>query len=122
MSEHHIPEGTKMVERQDLGNPKWRSSANNNTNAMTYATIYAPHQQRVIDEKNELDDKATKLSAFIAENPLFEKLDAAEQERMKVQNDLMWQYSEVLGQRIAAFNVQAQPTPVTTNTTAQNEH
>lgn len=64
---------------------------------------YAPHQQRVIDEKTELDDKAKKLSAFIGENPLFEKLDAAEQERMKVQNDLMWQYSEVLGQRIAAF-------------------
>ena len=61
------------------------------------------HQQRVIDEKAELDDNATKLSAFIGENPLFEKLDAAERERMKVQNDLMWQYSEVLGQRIAAF-------------------
>lgn len=65
---------------------------------------YAPHQQRVIDEKTELDDKARKLSAFIGENALFEKLDAAEQERMKVQNDLMWQYSEVLGQRIAAFS------------------
>lgn len=61
------------------------------------------YQQRVIDEKNELDDKATKLSAFIGKSPLFEKLDAGEQERMKVQNDLMWQYSEVLGQRIAAF-------------------
>lgn len=64
---------------------------------------HAPHQQRVIDEKNALDDKATKLSAFIGKNPLFEKLDAAEQERLKIQNDLMWQYSEVLGQRIAAF-------------------
>lgn len=52
---------------------------NNNTNAMTYA----PHQQRVIDEKNDLDDKAGKLSAFIGENPFFEKLDAAEQARMK---------------------------------------
>ncbi len=57
----------------------------------------------MIDEKTELDDKATKLSAFIGDNPLFEKIDPAEQERMKVQNDLMWQYSEILGQRIAAF-------------------
>jgi len=67
---------------------------------------FLPHQQRVIDEKAALDDKAKKLGEFISENPLFEKLDAAEQERMKVQNDIMWQYSEILGQRIAAFNTQ----------------
>lgn len=53
---------------------------------------YALHLQRVIDEKAALDDKAKKLSAFIGENPLFEQLDAAEQEYMKVLNDLMWQY------------------------------
>lgn len=62
-----------------------------------------PYQQRVIDEKNALDEKAQKLSEFIGSNPLFGKLDPKEQERMKVQNDLMWQYSEVLGDRIAAF-------------------
>ena len=66
-------------------------------------TTLQPHQQRVVDEKAELDERATKLSAFIGLNPIFEKLDAAEQERMKVQNDLMWQLSEVLGARIAAF-------------------
>ena len=63
-----------------------------------------PHQQRVVDEKIELDDRAKKLSEFIGTNPLFDKLEPAEQERMKIQNDLMWQYSEILGQRIAAFN------------------
>lgn len=62
-----------------------------------------PHQQRVIDEKAALDKNAKALSDFIGLNPVFETLDPAEQERMKVQNDLMWQYSEVLGQRIAAF-------------------
>lgn len=61
------------------------------------------HQVRVIEEKKELDEKATKLSEFIGTSPGFEGLDHAEQERLKVQNDLMWQYSEVLGQRIAAF-------------------
>ena len=60
-------------------------------------------QQRVIDEKAELDKKATALSNFIGLSPMFDKLDPAEQERMKVQNDLMWQYSEVLGKRIEAF-------------------
>lgn len=62
-----------------------------------------PHQQRVVDEKTELDTKASALSQFIGHSPIFETLDAAEQERLKVQNDLMWQYSEVLGARIAAF-------------------
>jgi hypothetical protein len=63
----------------------------------------APHQQRVVDEKTDLDMRAHKLSQFIGLSPLFEKLDPAEQERMKVQNDLMWQLSEVLDARIKAF-------------------
>jgi len=62
-----------------------------------------PHQQRLVDEKSKLDIKAIALSNFIGTNAIFETLDSAEQERLKVQNDLMWQYSEVLGARIAAF-------------------
>lgn len=54
-------------------------------------------QQRVVDEKVELDKKAQALSDFIGENPIFETLDQAEQER------LMWQYSTILGERIANF-------------------
>lgn len=66
---------------------------------------YQPHQQRVVDEKAELDKKAGALSDFIGTSPIFETLDPAEQERMKEQNDVMWQYSEILGARIAAFTV-----------------
>lgn len=62
-----------------------------------------PHQQRVVDEKTELDAKATALSNFIGTSPIFETLDAAEQERLREQNDVMWHYSEILGARIAAF-------------------
>ena len=62
-----------------------------------------PHQQRVVDEKNELHKKAVALSNFIGINPLFDSLDQAEQERLKVQNDIMWQYVEVLVSRIDAF-------------------
>lgn len=62
-----------------------------------------PHQQRVVDEKADLDEKANALSQFIGRNPIFDELDPAEQERLKLQNDLMWQYSEVLAARIAAF-------------------
>jgi hypothetical protein len=69
-----------------------------------------PHQQRVVDEKVELDKKAKALSEFIGNNPIFETLDPAEQERLKVQNDVMWRYSEILGARIAAFpNGPAEP-------------
>lgn len=62
-----------------------------------------PHQQRVVDEKIELDKKATALSSFIGHSPIFDTLDPEEQERLKVQNDIMWQYSEILNARITAF-------------------
>jgi hypothetical protein len=71
-----------------------------------------PHQQRVVDEKTELDTKATALSKFIGESTIFPALDAAEQERLKEQCELMWQYSEILGARIAAFS---QPAAKETN-------
>mgnify|MGYP001618052627 CR=1 FL=1 len=66
-----------------------------------------PHQQRVIDEKQELDERAKKLSDFIGMNSAFTKLDPAEQERMKEQCEIMWEYSEILGRRIAAFPVES---------------
>lgn len=61
------------------------------------------YQERVIKEKRELDEKAFKLSAFIGNNPLFDTIDTEEQERMKEQCEIMWEYSEILGKRIAAF-------------------
>lgn len=62
-----------------------------------------PHQRRVVAEKAELDKKAHALSDFIGNSDIFPTLDAAEQERLKEQNDVMWRYSEILGARIAAF-------------------
>lgn len=64
---------------------------------------YEPHEQRVLDEKAELDTKATALSNFIGLSPVFAKLDPAEQERLKEQCEVMHQYREILGARIAAF-------------------
>ena len=54
-------------------------------------------------EKEELDKKAKALSDFIGLNPVFETIDPAEQDRLKRQNDVMWRYSEILGDRIQAF-------------------
>lgn len=62
-----------------------------------------PYQQRVIDEKMALDEKAYTLSRFIRHSHVFTMLRPEEQELLKEQNDAMWQYSEILGKRIAAF-------------------
>jgi len=62
-----------------------------------------PHQQRVIDEQIELNERLTKLSAFIASSPVFESLSVLERQRLKEQEYHMTQYLNVLGRRIAAF-------------------
>jgi len=62
-----------------------------------------PHQQRVVDEKTELDDKLTKLMSFIDGNPVYAELPEDEQKRLKEQAIFMRGYSDVLAERIAAF-------------------
>lgn len=61
-----------------------------------------PHQQRVIDEKAELDGRIAKLAAFV-ESPVFLSVCHDEQERLKDQLDVMRIYSEILAARIRAF-------------------
>jgi hypothetical protein len=63
-----------------------------------------PHQQRVVDEKAELDEKLTKLVAFF-DNPLWSNLAHDEQARLSRQSEVMREYSDILGKRIAAFNL-----------------
>jgi hypothetical protein len=62
-----------------------------------------PHQQRVVDEKRELDDKLTKLIAFITSSPVFESLDLTDQGLLCDQQGAMTDYSAVLEERIARF-------------------
>lgn len=64
---------------------------------------YAPHQQRVVDEKTELDFKRTALSVFIDTNPIFTTLPDDERGRLLSQHHVMAEYSRILGERIAAF-------------------
>lgn len=61
------------------------------------------YQNRVIEEKNKLDKKAKSLSDFIGNSPTFDTINPEEQERLKEQCEIMWEYSEILGKRIAAF-------------------
>lgn len=64
-----------------------------------------PHERRVVQEKKDLDERAAKLSDFIGTSDIFPTLPADEQERLREQCEIMWQYSEILGKRIAAFPV-----------------
>lgn len=68
---------------------------------------FAPHQQRVLDEKADLDGKLAKLLACF-DTTIFASLDAEEQDRMREQAVIMQEYSDVLGARIAAFTLDAE--------------
>lgn len=62
----------------------------------------APHQQRVVDEARELDERSAKLEAFFV-TPIFQSLPKDEQDRMARQFDAMALYSSILKERIANF-------------------
>lgn len=68
----------------------------------TVASSLPPHQQRVTDEKADLDDRLTKLKAFF-DTPIFAGLVPAEQDRLCAQSEAMGAYSQILGARIVAF-------------------
>ena len=61
-----------------------------------------PYQQRVVDEKAELDSKLDKLNAFFPTD-LFAQLKPNEQERLYLQASVMQKYSNILGERIEDF-------------------
>ena len=60
------------------------------------------YQARVMAEKEDLDAKIDRLQAFI-ETPKFKDLSTAEQRRMRRQIAIMGLYSDVLDERILAF-------------------
>lgn len=65
-------------------------------------SMMLPHQQRVVDEKVELEARLGKLVAF-TRTPTFEGLDEAERNRLDQQAACMAMYSTILTDRIAAF-------------------
>lgn len=61
-----------------------------------------PHQQRVVDEKADLDTKIIMLSNF-RYTPTYDALDEKEKELLSRQLFCMTTYSMILKERIAAF-------------------
>ncbi len=62
------------------------------------------YQQRVVDEKQELDERRQHLKAFIWSDA-FEGVGVEERTRMKFQAKLMEDLSAVLAERIQAFKM-----------------
>ena len=62
----------------------------------------APHQHRVVVEKEDLDDRLDKLNAFFSTS-IFGALPMTEQARLRRQAVAMRIYSEVLDERVQAF-------------------
>ncbi len=63
---------------------------------------YESFQQRVVDEKKELDDKINKLCVFET-SPTFQNLPDDERDRLRRQRLIMIDYSDILRERIANF-------------------
>lgn len=74
------------------------------------AKIVVPYQERVIDEKTQLDGRLSKLILFIT-SETFKNLDVMERGRMLKQVDYMKSYSYVLAERIANFPPPPVPVP-----------
>lgn len=90
-------DGYVYVNPKDVFERKYRADAE------APAPELAPHQQRVVDEKDELDKKLAALGAFLGTNPIFGGLPEPERMRLYAQHRAMTTYSSILGERIAAF-------------------
>lgn len=60
------------------------------------------YQERVANEKKELDDKLERLTVFMCSDRC-EALPPDERVRMRRQRNAMLEYSKILGERITAF-------------------
>lgn len=62
-----------------------------------------PHQERVVNEQVELQDKLTKLTAFIETSKIYADLPQPERDSLFRQAIHMREYNGVLLERIARF-------------------
>lgn len=64
-----------------------------------------PHQQRVIDESKELEERLDKLNTFIVKSPIYDQLAEEHKEDLQRQQKAMTDYSIALHIRISKFEV-----------------
>lgn len=61
-----------------------------------------PHQERVVQEKEELDQKRSKLDLFF-KSATFDTVSGEEQALLRYQAEVMAHYSHLLAKRIELF-------------------
>ena len=61
------------------------------------------HEERVVDEKNHLDEKLVKLQDFIENNKIFQLLPEEDKDLLERQQVSMHEYSTILKERIERF-------------------
>lgn len=69
---------------------------------MIEVSLMEPYQQRVVEEKIELDDRLERLAAFLL-TPTFAGLPTDERISMIRQQGVMREYSRILTERISRF-------------------
>lgn len=62
-----------------------------------------PHQLRVVEEREELFLKTSKLNEFIFDNPIYLDLPEEEKFDLNTQYELMCKYVDILDSRISRF-------------------
>lgn len=64
-----------------------------------------PHEERVLIEKQELDEKLARLKVFCFDpgSPVFKGLSPEDRDLLEEQYTAMSRYSEILGRRIERF-------------------
>ncbi len=62
-----------------------------------------PYQQRVVEERDQLAERLTKLGKFIDEGMVFCALPLDERRRLENQAAVMDEYLAILNERIAAW-------------------
>lgn len=64
-----------------------------------------PHEERIVQEKADLDEKLSKLRAFMCDEQKFLALKSEDQWLLRMQLEAMDQYSRVLGLRVTRFTM-----------------
>lgn len=61
-----------------------------------------PHQQRVIEERDALEEKITKLREFFG-SKIYRELDRDDRALLSLQYNVMLEYADILERRIGRF-------------------
>jgi len=70
------------------------------------------YQLRVIEERNSLDARRSKMYRF-TQSPAYDQISQAEKDMLEVQRQVMRSYSTILSLRIAAFMLEnSNETPI----------